>query len=130
MTTLLMLLWLLADPNAERRSKVAVDAATAAEKNAEAAYAKADLDGVRLEMKNVADQMEAARKALNESGKTAGRNPRPYKYAEQRSREMLVRLNDLEQRMDSEEREIVAGPKAKAQDIHDEWFEGIMGKKK
>jgi hypothetical protein len=130
MMTVFMFLWLLADPNAERRARIAIDAAVVAERSAEVAYAKPDLDEVKTDLKNMADDMEKARQAFIESGRTPGRNPRPYKYAEQRSRELLVRLNDLEQRMDSTEHEIVDPPKMKVQAIHDEWFEGIMGKKK
>jgi len=32
--------------------------------------------------------------------------------------------------MDSDERNILEGPKMIVQEIHDAWFEGIMGKKK
>ena len=32
--------------------------------------------------------------------------------------------------MDGEEREVLAGPKAKLQEIHDLWFDGIMSKKR
>ena len=48
----------------------------------------------------------------------------------QKSQEILTRLRDLDQRMDAEERDMVAGPRAKIQEIHDEWFEGIMERKK
>jgi hypothetical protein len=44
------------------------------------------------------------------------------------SSELLIRLNDLEQRMDAVERDAVDGAKMKVQEIHDSWFEGIMGK--
>jgi hypothetical protein len=46
------------------------------------------------------------------------------------SRELLIRLGDLEQRMDVGERGPIDRVKAKVQEIHDAWFEGIMGKKK
>jgi hypothetical protein len=32
--------------------------------------------------------------------------------------------------MDADERHLVEGPRAKIQEIHDAWFEGIMGKKR
>ena len=37
---------------------------------------------------------------------------------------------DLEQKMDSSERSVIAGVKAKVQELHDAWFEGIMGRKR
>jgi hypothetical protein len=41
-----------------------------------------------------------------------------------------VRLGDLEKRMDADERPVIEGPRTKVQQIHDAWFEGIMGKKR
>jgi hypothetical protein len=119
-----------AEPNAERRARLAIDFAVACEKNAEAAYAKGDLDATGTQLKMMAESMEIAKASLSASGRTPGRNPTPYKYAEQKSQELLTRLRDLDQRMDAEEREIVAAPRAKVQETHDEWFEGIMERKK
>jgi hypothetical protein len=119
-----------ADPNPDHRAKAAIDYASLAEKNAEAAYAKGETRHVEAELKNVAASLEAAEQALVASHKTPGRNPGPYKYAEMHSRELLIRLGDLEQKMDSSERAVIADVKAKAQELHDAWFEGIMGRTK
>jgi hypothetical protein len=119
-----------ADPNPDHRAKEAIDYVSVAEKNAEAAYAKGDMRNVVAELKNVEGGMDAAQEAFVAGHKTPGRNPTPYKYAEQRSRELLIRLNDLERRMDSSERSVVDDTKAKVQEMHDAWFEGIMGRKK
>ena len=119
-----------ADPNPDHRAKAAVDYASVAERNAEAAYAKGEMQSVAAELKNVEESFEAAQDAFVASHKTPGRNPGPYKYAEQRSRELLIRLGDLEQKMDTSERSIIADVRAKVQEMHDAWFEGIMGRKK
>ena len=119
-----------ADPNPDHRAKEAIDYVSVAEKNAEAAYAKGDMRNVVAELKNVEGGMDAAQEAFVAGHKTPGRNPTPYKYAEQRSRELLIRLSDLERRMDSSERSVVDDTKAKVQEMHDAWFEGIMGRKK
>jgi hypothetical protein len=119
-----------ADPNPEHRARAAIDYSALAEKNAEAAYAKGEMDTVSAELRNVEESMEAAQEAFTASRKTPGRNPGPYKYAELRSRELLIRLGDLEQRMDTVERSGISRVKAKVQEIHDAWFEGIMGRKK
>ncbi len=58
------------------------------------------------------------------------RHPGPYKFGELRTEEMLVRLGDLEHKMDLDERNVLAGPKEKVQEVHDAWFDGIMSKKK
>ena len=119
-----------ADPNPDRRAKAAIDYSFVAEKNAEAAYGKGETESVAAELKKVEESLEAAQEALVASRKTPGRNPAPYKYAEMRSRELLIRMGDLEQKMDIGERDLIAGVKAKVQEIHDAWFEGIMGRKK
>jgi hypothetical protein len=119
-----------ADPNPEHRAKAAIDYAALAEKNAESAYAKGELQTVAAELQNVEESTEAAQEAFVASRKTPGRNPGPFKYAELRSRELLIRLGDLEQKMDSGDRGEISRVKAKVQEIHDAWFEGIMGKKR
>jgi hypothetical protein len=119
-----------ADPNPDHRAKLAIDYASVAEKNAETAYVKGEMQNVEAELKNVGESLDAAQEALVASHKTPGRNPGPYKYAELHSRELLIRLGDLEQKMDSSERRPIADLKAKVQEMHDAWFEGIMGRKK
>ena len=119
-----------ADPNPEHRARAAIDYAALAEKNAESAYAKGEMESVAAELRNVEESMEAAQEAFVASHKTPGRNPGPFKYAELHSRDLLIRLGDLERKMDSSERSLIADVRAKVQELHDAWFEGIMGRKK
>jgi hypothetical protein len=119
-----------AEANPEHRARLAIDYAAIAEKNAETAYAKGDLEATTAELKKVGESFETAQESFVASHKTPGRNPGPYKYAEMRSRELLIRLGDLEQRMDQGERGLIASVKSKVQEIHDAWFEGIMGRTK
>jgi hypothetical protein len=119
-----------ADPNPDHRARAGIDYAFVAEKNAEGAYAKGEFPSVEAELKKVEESLELAQEAFVASGKTPGRNPAPYKYAELRSRELLTRLGDLEQKMDISERSYIDVVKAKVQELHDAWFEGIMGRKR
>lgn len=119
-----------AESNPERRARNAVEFAAAAERQAEAAYDKGDTDGVRSDLKTMEDAVELARDSLDAAGKNANRHPGPYKFAETRSHELLLRLNDFEHRMDENERTLLEGSKNKVQQIHDGWFDAIMGKKK
>ena len=119
-----------AEPNAERRAKAAIDYAGVAEKNAEAAYGKGDMPGLTVELKNVVESLKVAQQTLAASGKSPGRNPGPYKYAEMHSHDLLFRLGDLEQKMDALERESIQVAKQQVQELHDAWFEGIMGRKR
>ena len=119
-----------AETNPDRRAKVAIDYAAVAERNAEAAYDKGEMKSVIEELKRMQESLEIAQEAFEAAHKTPGRNPGPFKYAEMHSRELLIRLGDLEQKMDASERPAVAEAKAKVQELHDNWFEGIMGRKK
>jgi hypothetical protein len=119
-----------ADANLEHRAKAAVDYAAAAERLAEAAYDKGDMEAVTAALNNMATGAEIARDALAQTGKSPMHHPGPFKSAELRTEEVLVRLDDLERRMDASERDVLKVPKDKVQEIHDAWFDGIMGKKK
>jgi hypothetical protein len=85
---------------------------------------------VAAELKSMVTGAEIARQALDQTGKSPIHHPGPFKSGELRTEEILVRLGDLERRMDADERGVVEGPKMKVQEIHDAWFEGIMSKKK
>jgi hypothetical protein len=142
MTSLLLLVLLAAQPlpssleqvrgevNPEHRARLAIDYAGVAEKNAETAYASGDLGTTVADLKDVGESMQLAQDSFVASHKTPGRNPGPFKYAEMRSRELLIRLSDLERRMDLDERGQIAGIETKVREIHDAWFEGIMGRAK
>jgi hypothetical protein len=118
------------EANPERRARDAIEFAATAERQAEAAYDKGDTDGVRGGLRTMENAMELAKTSLSATGKNANRHPGPYKFAETRSHEILLRLEDFERRMDDGERPLVESPKNNLQQIHDAWFEAIMGKKR
>src|SRR5271165_5217339 len=119
-----------ADGNLEHRAKTAIEYAVAAERNAETIYSKGDMAAAAAELNNMAAAVEIAQQALEQTGKSPTRHPGPFKFGELRTQEILVRLNDFEHRMEADERPVIEGPKMKVQEIHDAWFEGIMGKKR
>lgn len=119
-----------AEPNPEHRARAAMDYASVAERNAEAAYSRGEMRKVETELRNMQQSLDLAQDSLTASGKTPGRNPGLYKYAEMHSRELLIRLGDLEQKMDVSERPPVETVKERVQEMHDAWFDGIMGRKR
>lgn len=119
-----------AEVNPEHRAKAAIEYASVAERNAEAAYSRGEMKTVESELRNMQQSLDLAQDSLTASGKTPGRNPGPYKYAEMHSRELIIRLGDLEQKMDVSERPPVETIKARVQEMHDAWFDGIMGRKR
>lgn len=119
-----------AEPNPERRAKAAIEFAAAAERNAEAAFSSGNMHDAAAQLNTMKDSMEMTRDSLVASRKTPGRNPQLYKYFELRSHELLIRLEDFERRLFIEDRGVVAVPRARVQEIHDFWFDGIMARKK
>jgi hypothetical protein len=118
-----------AEANPERRAKLAIEFAAAAERRAETAYTGGNMPTATSELKDMALGVELAQQAFEQTGKTPMRHPGPFKSAELKTQEILTRLADLERRMDAEERAAVEGPRNKVQEIHDAWFDGIMRKK-
>jgi hypothetical protein len=119
-----------ADPNPEHRAKAAVDYAALAERSAESANENGDDARLATDIKNMVAAMELARDSFTAAGKTPSRQPGSFKAVELRSHEILHRLADLQQKMDVDQKQVLDGPIMKVQEIHDAWFEGIMGKKK
>ena len=118
------------DPNLEHRARTAIEFAVLSERNAESNYSKGDMAGVGAELKAMAAAIELAQQSFQQTGKSPMRHPGPYKFGELKTQEMLVRLGDLDHRMEPDERPMLEGPRAKLQEIHDLWFDGIMSKKK
>lgn len=94
------------------------------------AYAKPDLEACNKALLEMEEAVVIAHDALDSSGKRASRSPKYYKYGEQKSREIVKRLEALENKMDSGDRKVVVAAKAKVSEIHDAWLEGIMSKTK
>ena len=119
-----------ADQNAEHRAHLAIDYAAAAEKAAETANDKGDQTEVASQLHNMVAAIELARDSFAAAGKTPVRQPGSFKNAELRTHEILVRLGDFRHKVDEEQRAPIESSIMKIQEIHDVWFEGIMGKKK
>ena len=119
-----------AEPNPEHRARVAIAFGAAAERGAEVAYANGDMNGVASALKTMASAIELAQQSLLQSGKSARNHPGPFKFGELRTQDMLTRLDDLDKKMEPDERSVLEAPRARVQQIHDEWFEGLMSKKK
>jgi hypothetical protein len=128
-TWVALLLILVQQPNLEQQARLSLDKADKALADAKAAYAKHDMEVTRSSIQTMLAEVESAEKALADTRKDARRNPKHFKLGEMRTREMLKRIDSLENDMDIDERSFVAEAKVKVQAIHDEWLLGIMGAK-
>jgi len=115
------------EPNLERRSERALENASAAmdtarDSPAEQLKLKASLEELR-------DSVDLAYQSLVDAGKSARRNPKFFKKAELKTRELMRRLEGLAQAVDSEERGFVDSVRDRVSKVHDDLIQDIMKKK-
>jgi hypothetical protein len=114
------------EPNLERRAKLALENADATLTGARDAYARQDLERTASQLKEVEESIELAREALAETGKDPRRRPKAFKYGESRTRELIRRMDSLENAMDLDDRKLLEGAKAKLREVNEVWLLGIM----
>ena len=115
------------EPNLERRSDLALGNASAAMDTARDAAA----DDVKLKaaLTELRDSVDLAYQSLVESGKSARRNPKFFKRAELKTRELMRRLEGLAQAVDADDRVFVESVRERVSKVHDDLIQDIMQKK-
>jgi hypothetical protein len=119
-----------AEPNLEKRSRLALENAEEDLTEARARYLKGDMSAAPKLLTELSESVEVARDALRETHKDPSKKPKHFKYAEIRTRDLLRRLDSFEQEMSVADRTLIAPVKERIQQTHDEILLGIMGKKK
>ncbi|SPF45028.1 conserved exported hypothetical protein [Candidatus Sulfopaludibacter sp. SbA4] len=121
----------LAEPNLEKRSKLALDNAAAVYQESRAAYQKGDNDRVVSAIAEVLESVDLAYKSLTDTGKNPRKSPKWFKRAEIETRDLLRKLESFEQEMSFSERPMLEKLKARVQEVHDDLLLGLMeGRKK
>jgi predicted dinucleotide-utilizing enzyme len=115
------------EPNLERRSELALGNASAAmdvarDAASDEAKRKAALEELR-------DSVDLAYQSLVDSGKSARRNPKFFKRAELKTRELVRRLEGLAQAVDADDRVFVESVRGRVSKVHDDLIQDIMQKK-
>jgi hypothetical protein len=116
----------LAEPNLERRSKLALDNAETAYQAARSAYGEGDESRSKAALHEVQESVEVAYASLEGTGKDPRKSPKWFKKAEMETRDLLRRLDSFQQAMGFEDRASVDPVKAKVQQVHDELLMGLM----
>jgi hypothetical protein len=75
------------------------------------------------------DSVDLAYQSLVDSGKSARRNPKFFKRAELKTRELMRRLEGLLQAVDSDDRPFVESVRDQVSKVHDNLIQDIMQKK-
>lgn len=116
------------EPNLEKRSEMALDNANAAIDAAEQAYNAGEVEKMRADLQEVADSVDLAYQSLLATGKSA-RHEKGFKKAEQRTHEMVRRLDGFRELVDVDDRPSVAKVRDRVAAVNDNLLNGIMKKK-
>jgi hypothetical protein len=120
-----------AEPNLEKRSKLALDNAVAALKEAREAYNAGDLEKATAKAAEVQESAELAFTSLVKTGKDPRKSPKWFKRAEIESRDLLRSIETLQHDMSIDDRVILEKAREKVQQVHDDLLTGLMeGKRK
>src|ERR1700761_5040066 len=118
------------EPNPEKRSDLALDNAGTLFDTAKEAYSAGDVAKTKASLEEVRDSVNLALESLEGTGKDGRRNPKFFKRAELKTRELLRRLDGLSQSVSVEDREFVESVRARVAEVHDDLIKDVMGKKK
>jgi hypothetical protein len=78
----------------------------------------------------VGESVELAYHSLTDTGKDARRNPKFFKRAELRTRELMRRLEGIRETVSYQDRALVEVVRDRVAAVHDELLKGIMSKRK
>jgi hypothetical protein len=121
----------LAEPNLEKRSKLALDNAKAALLAAREAYSKGEMEQVQAFANEMEQSVDLALRSLADTGKNPRSSPRYFKSAEQETSQLVRRIDTFQQDMSYTERPLLDKTKARVQQVHDQLLLELMeGKKK
>ena len=109
-----------------KRSKLALDNAGAALKEAREAYQKGDDKALAAAAVEIEDSVSLAWDSLESTGKNPRKSPRWFKQAEIETRNLLKKLDTLQHDLGFEDRPVLDKAKARLQKVHDDLLKGVM----
>jgi hypothetical protein len=115
-----------AEPNLEKRSKLALDNAAAAYQAARTAYQNGDESQIASAAAEIEESVGLAYQSLTQTGKNPRRSPKWFKKAEIETRDLLRKLDSFQQEMSFTERPVLEKAKARVQEVHDQLLLGLM----
>lgn len=121
----------LAEHDLGRRSKLALENASAALKAAREAYQKGDSAALAAGAKEIEESVDLAWDSLQSTGKNPRNSPKWFKQAEIGTRDLLKKLDTLQHDLNFDDRPVLDKARARVQKVHDDLLIGLMeGKKK
>ena len=119
-----------AEQNLEKRSKLALENATAQLQAAREAYRNGETEQTTSHIAEIGESVDLAYASLKETNKDPRRSPKWFKSAEISTRDLLRKLETFQQDMSFNDRAGLDQVKAKVQQVHDDLLVGLMEGKK
>jgi hypothetical protein len=116
----------MAEPNLEKRSRLALENASAAYQTARSAYDAGENEKVTAAAVEITESVDLAYTSLMKTGKDPRRSPKWFKQAEIETRGLLRKIEGFQQQMSFSDRELLDKAKAKVQQVHDDLLVGLM----
>lgn len=116
----------MAEQDLGKRSKLALENATAALKNAREAYNNDQKDQLSAAVNEILESVNLASESLKATGKNPRKSPKWFKQAEIATRDLLKKMETLQHDMSFEERGLLDKARTRTQEVHDELLLGLM----
>jgi len=121
----------LAERDLGKRSKLALDNAANELKAARAAFARGDMAKLTAAAAEIRESVDLAYDSLKSTGKDPRKSPKWFKHAEIATRDLLKKVDTLQQDLNFQDRHLLDELKTRLQQVHDDLLLGLMeGKKK
>jgi len=117
------------EPNLERRADLAIKFAQDSVVTAREAYAAGDPAKLKERLADIEGAALICQESLDATGKSARRNPKHFKQAELRLRDLMRRLKAFSDAAGVEDRDAIDATHAKVAAVHEHLLEEIMSKK-
>ena len=121
----------LAERDLGKRSKLALDNAAETLKAARTALQAGENEKIAAAAAEMKESVDLAYDSLKSTGKDPRKSPKWFKHAEIATRDLLKKLDTLQQDMNFQDRSVLSELKTRLQQVHDELLVGLMeGNKK
>ena len=115
-----------AEPNLDKRARLALENASAKLQAARDAYAKDDGTTLKSDIAEIQESVDLAFASLNETHKDPRKSPKWFKYAEIQTRDLLRKLDTFQQDMSFQDRPLLDKVKEDVQQVHEKLLMGLM----
>jgi len=119
-----------AESNPEKRARLATDHARASVKRVAEFYREGKREEGTALLREIQQAVELTQESLEATGKPAHKMTKHYKRAEIQTRRLLGELDDLDRKLDYDEREELQAVRARVEQVNRELLMAIMAKKK